>query len=62
MVEILGKFEKRGIKISWVISIFITKSINLQLFNWILYGVGARWDDICKLTASAQSMYREVCE
>ena len=38
-----------------------TKSINLQLFTLILYGVGVRYDvDIFKLTASAQSIYREV--
>ena len=39
------------------------KSINLQLFTLILYGVGVRCDvDIFKLTASAQSIYREVNE
>ena len=39
-------------------SILITKSLNLQFF---LYGAGLRCDvDIFKLTASAQSVYREV--
>ena len=40
MVEFLKKFEKMGIKIDRVNSILITKSINLQLFTLILYGVG----------------------
>ena len=39
-VEFIRKFENRGIKISRVNSILITKSINLQLFNLILYSVG----------------------
>ena len=33
MVELLRKFENRGIKIVRVISILITKSSNLQLFT-----------------------------
>ena len=40
MIEFLRKFENRGIKISLINSILITKSINLQLFTLILYGVG----------------------
>ena len=37
------------------------KYINIHLFTLILYGVGVRCDvDIFKLTASAQSIYREV--
>ena len=39
MVEFLRKFENRVIKIARVNSIFITKSINLQLFTLILYSV-----------------------
>ena len=39
IVEFLRKFENRGIKIARVNWIFITKSINLQLFTLILYGV-----------------------
>ena len=43
------------------ISILITKSFNLQLFTLILYGLRVRCDvDIFKLTASAQSINREV--
>ena len=38
MVEFLKKIENCGIKIARVNS--ITKSINLQLFTWIIYGVG----------------------
>ena len=38
MVEFLGKYENRDIKIASVNWIFITKSINLQLFTLILYG------------------------
>ena len=67
MAEFLRKFENRGIKIATicheilVTSILITKSFNLQLFTLISYGVGVRCDvDIFKLTASAQSIYREV--
>ena len=53
--------KNRGIKIARVNSILITISIDLQLFTLILYGVGVRYDiDIFKLTASAQSIYREV--
>ena len=63
MVEFLRKFENRDIKIARVNSILITKSINLHLFTLILYDVGLRCDiDIFKLTASAQSINREVCE
>ena len=40
MVEFLRKFENRGIKIDRVNSIHITKSVNLQIFTFILYGVG----------------------
>ena len=40
MVDFPRKFEDRGIKIDLVNSILITKSINLQLFTLILYGVG----------------------
>ena len=55
------ELDNRGIKIAWVNSIHITKSINLQLFTLILYGVDVRCDvDIYKLTASAQSIYKEV--
>ena len=61
MVEFLRNFENRGIKIDQINSILITKSINLQLFTLILYGVGVRCDvDIFKLTARAQSINREV--
>ena len=61
MVEFLRKFENRSIKVVQDNSILITKSINLHLFTLILYGVGVRCDfDIFKLTASAQSIYREV--
>ena len=42
MSEFLKRFENHGIKIVWVNSILITKSMNLQLFTLILYGVGAR--------------------
>ena len=40
MIKFLRKFEKHGIKIARVNSIFITKSTNLQLFALILFGVG----------------------
>ena len=40
MIEFLRKFENRDIKIARVNSILITKSINLQLFIFILYSVG----------------------
>ena len=61
IVEFLGIFETRGIKIARVNSIIITKSIDFQLFTLILYGVGIRCDvDIFKLTVRAQSIYREV--
>ena len=56
MAEFLIKFENRGIKIARVNSILITKFINLQLFT-----LRVRCDvGIFKLTASAQSIYREV--
>ena len=61
MAEFLRKFYNRNIKIARVNSILITKSINLQLFTSILYGVGVRCDvNIFKRTTSAQSIYREV--
>ena len=61
MVEFLRKFENRGIKIARVNSSLITKSINLQLFTLICMLLGIRNNgDIFKLTASAQSIYREV--
>ena len=44
MLEFLRKFENRDIKIVLVNWILITKSINLQLFTLILYGVGVRCD------------------
>ena len=44
MVEFLRKFDNRGVKIARVNSILITKSINLNFFNLILYGVGVRCD------------------
>ena len=40
IVEFLIKFENLGIKIARVNTILITKSLNLQLFTLILYGVG----------------------
>ena len=40
IVEFIKKIENRGIKISRVHSIDITKSNNLQLFTLISYGVG----------------------
>ena len=61
MVEFFRKFENGGITIARVNSILFTKSIILLLFTLILYLVGDRCDvDICKLTASAQSVNREV--
>ena len=42
--RISKKIYNRGIKIARVNSILITKSINLQLFTLILYGVGVRCD------------------
>ena len=44
MIEFLRKYGNPGIKIARVNSIRITKSINLQLFTLILYGVGVRCD------------------
>ena len=59
--RISQKIEILGIKIARVNSILITKSINLVLFALIMYGVEVRCDvDIFKLTASAQSINREV--
>ena len=62
ILEFLRKFENGGIKIAWAKSILISKSINLQLFTLILHTVlEVRCDvDIIKLTASAQSINREV--
>ena len=61
MVEFLRKFENSGIKIGRVSLLLITKSIDLHIFTLILFGVGVRCDvGIFKLTASAQSIYREV--
>ena len=42
MVEFLRKFVNRVIQIRQDNSILITKSINLQLFTFILYGFGVR--------------------
>ena len=44
MVEFFRKFENYGIKIARVNSILITKSIKLQFFTIILYGVEVRCD------------------
>ena len=44
MIEFPRKFKNPGIKIVRVIPILIFKSINLQLFALILYGVGVRCD------------------
>ena len=44
MNEFLRKLKNRGIKITQVHSILITKSINLLLFTSILYGVWVRCD------------------
>ena len=41
VIEFLRKFENRGIKIARVKSI-ITKSVDLQFFTSILYGVWVR--------------------
>ena len=61
MVEFLRKFENRTIKSGRDNSILSPKSINLQLFTLILYGVMVRCDvDIFKLTTSALSIYWEV--
>ena len=60
MVEFLRKFENRGFKISRVNSILITKSINLQLFTSIMYGVGGQlWS---KEIFRAQSINRGLCQ
>ena len=59
--RISQNIENRGISIARVNSILSTKYINLQLFSFILYGIGVRCDvNIFKLTASAQSIYRKV--
>ena len=61
MVEFLRKHENCVIKIAPVNSILITKSINLPLFRLIFTVLRVRCDvDIFQLTASAQSIYREV--
>ena len=58
MVEFLRKFENRVIEIALVNSILIIKSIDLQLFTLILYGVGGPlWS---KAIFRAQSVYRAV--
>ena len=44
MVKFFSKFENRGIKIARVKKIQFTKSVHLQLFTFILYGVGVRCD------------------
>ena len=44
MIEILRQFENRGIKIARVNLIIVSKSINLQVFTFILYGVVVRCD------------------
>ena len=44
MIEFLRKFENRSVKINPINSIIITKSINLQLFTFILYGFGVSSD------------------
>ena len=44
MIEFLRKFENRGIKIARANSILITKSINLEVFTLIFYGVGVCFD------------------
>ena len=44
MIEFIRKFENRGIKSARVKSILITKYVYVQLFTFILYGVGARCD------------------
>ena len=46
MIKFLRKFENLGIEIARVNSILITKSINLQLFTLIFYGVGVGYDRI----------------
>ena len=56
VVEFLKKLQSSGIKIAGVNRIFVTKSINLQLFTLIFCTVlGVRCDvGSFKLTASAQ--------
>ena len=48
IVKFLRKFENRGINISQVNSILITKSINLQLFTLIFAGC---WGFVVMLTS-----------
>ena len=58
MVECLRKSESRGDKIARVNSILNSKSINLHEFCTVF---GVLCDvDILKLTARAQSIYRDV--
>ena len=61
MVEFLRKFENRAIKISRDNSIRITKIHHFTVIylNFVRFG-GPCDVDIFKLTASAQSIYREV--
>ena len=57
MVEFLRKFENSGIKIAGVNSILVTKSLNLQLYTLILYGVDVpSWSKIFR----DQFIYREI--
>ena len=58
MVEFLRKFEDRVIKIAVVNSILITKSLNLQLFTLMWYGVVGPLSS--KAIFRAQSINREV--
>ena len=59
--QISQKFDSCGIKIAWVNSILVTKSINLQLFTLILYVLGVHcYVVILKLTTSTQSIDGEV--
>ena len=58
MVEFLRKFENGGVKIARVNLILITKSMDFQLFTFILCGFGGGDVDIFKPTARAQSIYR----
>ena len=57
MVKFLKNVENRGIKIDRDNSILIAKSINLQLFTLIFYGILASCD---RRRFSVQSTYREV--
>ena len=61
MVGFLRKFKNRAIKIDLVNSIFITKSINLQLSTFFCRVFGILCDvDIFMLTTSAKSINREI--